>query len=36
MKKIVLCLLAILCLAGCAKRANQSSTDENVEVTFPK
>lgn len=27
------CLLAILCLAGCAKRTNQSTTDENVEVT---
>lgn len=33
MKKIILFLLAMLCLAGCAKRANQSTTDENVEVT---
>ena len=33
MKKFILCLSAILCLAGCAKRANQSTTDENVEVT---
>ncbi len=33
MKKFILCLSAILCLAGCAKRANQSATDENVEVT---
>ena len=33
MKKIILFLLAIVCLAGCAKRSNQSTTDENVEVT---
>lgn len=33
MKKFILCLSAMLCLAGCAKRANQSTTDENVEVT---
>ncbi len=36
MKKSILFLLAILCLAGCAKRSNQSNlstTDENVEVT---
>lgn len=33
MKKSILFLLAIMCLAGCAKRSNQSSTDENVEVT---
>ena len=33
MKKFILCLSAILCLAGCAKRSNQSTTDENVEVT---
>ena len=33
MKKNILFLLAIMCLAGCAKRSNQSSTDENVEVT---
>jgi len=36
MKRSILFLLAILCLAGCAKRSNQSNqstTDENVEVT---
>lgn len=33
MKRSILFLLAILCLAGCAKRSNQSTTDENVEVT---
>lgn len=33
MKKSVLFLLAVLCLAGCAKHSNQSTTDENVEVT---
>lgn len=33
MKKSILFLLAIVCLAGCAKRSNQSTTDENVEVT---
>ena len=33
MKRSILFLLAIMCLAGCAKRSNQSSTDENVEVT---
>lgn len=33
MKKNILFLLAIMCLAGCAKRSNQSTTDENVEVT---
>ena len=36
MKKIILFLLAILCLAGCAKHSNhssQSTTGENVEVT---
>ena len=33
MKRFILCLSAILCLAGCAKRSNQSTTDENVEVT---
>ena len=33
MKRFILCLSAILCLAGCAKRTNQSTTDENVEVT---
>ena len=33
MKKTILFLLAIMCLAGCAKRSNQSTTDENVEVT---
>lgn len=33
MKKTILCLLAMLSLAGCAKRANQSTTNENVEVT---
>ena len=33
MKKNILFLLAILCLAGCAKRSDQSTTDENVEVT---
>ena len=32
MKRSILFLLAILCLAGCAKRSNQSTTDENVEV----
>ena len=33
MKRSILFLLAIMCLAGCAKRSNQSTTDENVEVT---
>lgn len=33
MKRSILFLLAIVCLAGCAKRSNQSTTDENVEVT---
>ena len=36
MKRSILFLLAIVCLAGCAKRSNQSNqstTDENVEVT---
>ena len=33
MKRSFLFLLAIMCLAGCAKRSNQSTTDENVEVT---
>lgn len=33
MKRFILCLSAILCLAGCAKRSNQSATNENVEVT---
>ena len=33
MKKFILFLLAVLCIADCAKRSNQSSTDENVEVT---
>jgi len=36
MKRTFLFLLAIVCLAGCAKRSNQSNqspTDENVEVT---
>ena len=36
MKRSILFLLAIICLAGCAKRSNQSNqstTDENVEVT---
>ena len=33
MKRFILFLLAIMCLAGCAKRSNQSTTDENVEVT---
>ena len=33
MKRSILFLLAILCLAGCAKRSDQSTTDENVEVT---
>jgi hypothetical protein len=29
MKRFFLFLLAIMCLAGCAKRSNQSTTDEN-------
>ena len=33
MKRSIICLLAVLCFVGCAKRANQSTTDENVEVT---
>ena len=33
MKRSILFLLAIMCLAGCAKRSSQSTTDENVEVT---
>lgn len=33
MKRTTFCLMAMLCLAGCAKRASQSATEENVEVT---
>ncbi len=33
MKRFILFLLATMCLADCAKRSNQSTTDENVEVT---